>query len=91
MSTTSTIDPTRGASVPRELASRDRAREAAYFHEKDLENLRALTRKVKHAHAVQRGESVAADDVDALKRLVPELASLSEDAIERVLEWKRTT
>lgn len=79
-----------GATISRDLKARDHAAEAAYFHEKDLEALRRLTRKVKHAHAVQTGVSMASREVEALKTLVPETKTLSEDAIARLLDWKHT-
>ena len=91
MSSSSTLtgDST-GATIARDLQGRDRAREAEYFHEQDLQALRRLTRKVKHAHAAQTGASSAAREVEALKTLVPEVATLSEDAIARLLDWKHT-
>ena len=93
-----TTMPTRGAvsrmmsasgeTIEADMKRRDHAAEAVFFHEQDLISLRSLARKIRAASAKQRGSSLAKEELASLKTHVPETSTLSEDALQRLLDWK---
>lgn len=70
-------------SIDKDLSARDAAAESVYFHEKDLDALHRLAAKVRAKIPVSEAE-----DLKRLQKLVPEAASLSKDALKRLMSWK---
>lgn len=77
-----------GETIGADMKRRDHAAEAVFFHEQDLMSLRSLARKIRAASAKQRGSSLAKEELASLKTHVPETSTLSEDALQRLLDWK---
>ena len=70
------------------VKARDRAAEAAYVHEQDLESLRKISKKLRDVHAKQHGYDSAVEEIKHLRYVVPETRSMSDDALQRLLDWK---
>jgi hypothetical protein len=69
--------------IDKDMSARDAAAESVYFHEKDLEALNRLAAKVRAKIPVSEAE-----DLKRLKKLVPETASMTKDALQRLMSWK---